>query len=599
MAALSDFPRTLTQMLRDWDDAALTELLISRPDLALPPPTDLTQIASRATTRHSVSCALDTLNAFELEVGRRASAQPVGFAPTDLLDPQLEEGATLAALRRIQCLALLWGDATSLRPVRAFSALLADLDAPRVPAPRPPDFPDAPRQPLTLVDKVAAGSAFEFVRRIDVLVEHCDHQPIRIRQAGGFTSREVKAVAALLDVPTAVATVHVEVAEAAGLLGLAAHGADEALLPTAQFDAWQRRGLTEQWASLAAGWIEAHAASGPAWLKRLCLQAYGDSAEGRVLSISELRAWVAWHRPRRAAGTARQLTIFVDQASWLGVTGLGAVASFAPDRDSAPLEGHLPVRTEHVLVQADLTAVAPGPLTAEAARDLGALADVESRGGATVYRFTAESLKRAFGLGWDAAEIIGALEARSRTALPQPLRYLVHDLARRRTDTGSKAQPTGDAHSAASRSAGASAPPGSAFDQAAGESSGHRTPPRGAPRMTPVDRSADDRLQAQAAAAIVAQLRQGDAATPRRSEPGQEPTDSVVSSPVDALREAVETGEVVWVAVVDAHGVSGERLLHVTEVADGELHARDARCNEGVTLPVRRITAAHILRRDK
>ena len=117
--------------------------------------------------------------------------------------------------------------------------------------------------------------------------------------------------------------------------------------------------------------------------------------------------------------------------------------------------------------------------------------------------------------------------------------------------------------------------------------------------MTPVDRSAGDRLQAQAAAAIVAQLRQGDAATPRRSEPGQEPTDSVVSSPVDALREAVETGEVVWVAVVDAHGVSGERLLHVTEVADGELHARDARCNEGVTLPVRRITAAHILRRDK
>lgn len=597
MAASTDFPRTLTQMLRDWDDAALTRLLITRPDLAFPPPADLTQIASRATTRHSVSCALDTLNAFELEVARRASSQPAGFAPTDLLDPELNEAATLAALLRIQSLALLWGDATSLRPVRAFTALLAGVNAPRVPAARPPSSPDAPRQPLTLVDKVAAGSAFEFVRRIDVLVEHCDHQPVRMRQAGGFASREVKAVAALLDVPTAVATVHVEVAEAAGLLGLAARRADEALLPTLEFDTWQRLPLAEQWVRLVAGWIEAHPASGPAWLKRLCLQAFGDPAEGRVLSITDLRAWIAWHRPRRAASTDRQLAGFVDQASWLGVTGLGAIASFAPHRDSATLEGHLPVRTEHVLVQADLTAIAPGPLTAEAARELGALADVESRGGATVYRFTAQSIERAFGLGWTAAEILGALETRSRTTLPQPLQYLVQDLARRRTDAGSKPQPAGDAaHQAVSRSAGVSARAGSASDQAAGETSGHRTPQRGAPLITPVDSSASDGLPAEAAAAIVAQLRVAEAVTPRRGGPGQEPTDSLVSAPVDALREAVETGEVVWIAVVDAHGASSERLVHALEVADGELHARDARCDDGIIIPVRRITAAHILR---
>lgn len=597
MAASSDFPRTLTQMLRDWDDDALTQLLVTRPDLAFPPPADLTQIASRATTRHSVSGALDTLNAFELEVARRASSQPAGFTATDLLDPELEEAATWAALLRIQRLALLWGDATSLRPVRAFTSLLAGMDAPAVPAARPPDFPDAPRQPLTLVDKVAAGSAFEFVRRVDVLVEHCDHQPVRMRQAGGFASREVKAVAALLDVPTAVATVHVEVAEAAGLVGLAARGADEALLPTVEFDAWQRLTLAEQWVRLVAGWVEAHAASGPAWLKRLCLQAYGDPTDGRVLSISDLRAWVTWHRPRRAGGTDRQLACFVDQASWLGLTGLGAIASFAPHRDSAELEGHLPARTEHVLVQADLTAIAPGPLTAEAARELGALADVESRGGATVYRFTAESIARALGLGWTAAEILCALETRSRTTLPQPLRYLVQDLARRRTDAGTKAQPPGgDVHQTGGRSAGVSARDSSASNQAAGESSGHRTPQRGASLIAPVDSSASDRLSPQTAATIVAQLRVAEAVTHRRGGPGQEPTDSLVNAPVDALREAVETGEVVWIAVVDAHGASGERLVHALEVADGELHARDARCHDGITIPVRRITAAHILR---
>lgn len=41
-----------------------------------------------------------------------------------------------------------------------------------------------------------------------------------------------------------------------------------------------------------------------------------------------------------------------------------------------------------MLLQADLTAVAPGPLQRPLADTLGVLADVESKGGATVYRFT-------------------------------------------------------------------------------------------------------------------------------------------------------------------------------------------------------------------
>lgn len=581
MAASSNSPRTLTQMLRGWEDDALTELLLTRPDLAFPTPTDLTQVASRATTRHSVSCALDGLNAFELEVARRASALPIGFTPTELLDPQLDATAVLQALERLQRMALVWGTPTILRPVRAFSALLAEADAAAPPPARPPAFPDAPRQPSALVDKVASGSAFEFVRRIEVLIEHCDHRPVRLRQAGGFASREVKAVAALLDLPAAVATVHLEVAQTAGLLGLAAHGVDEVLIPTTEFDSWQRRSLAEQWAVLTAGWFEAHAASGPPWLKTLCLEAFGEPADGRVLSVGQLKEWVAWHRPRRPATTDRQAVIFIDQASWVGVTGLGAVSSFAPQLDISALDEHLPERTEHVLVQADFTVIAPGPLTADASRQLGALADVESRGGATVYRFTAESLGRAFGLGWTDTDILGTLEARSRTALPQPLRYLVQDLARRRTQAGGAAKP---------------ATGGVAAAKDASRRSGHQMPRRSAPRASPAERSATDRLMPAEASALVAQLRHDDDVTPHRGDGGPEATESVVISPLDVLREAVETGEVVWIALVDSHGVPGERLLRAVEFVDGELHAMDARCDKAATVPVRRITAAHIIR---
>ena len=62
-------------------------------------------------------------------------------------------------------------------------------------------------------------------------------------------------------------------------------------------------------------------------------------------------------------------------------------------------------------------------------------ADVESRGGATVYRFTPTSVRQALDAGWTADELLDALRGASRTGLPQPLEYLVRDVARRHGQT--------------------------------------------------------------------------------------------------------------------------------------------------------------------
>ena len=64
------------------------------------------------------------------------------------------------------------------------------------------------------------------------------------------------------------------------------------------------------------------------------------------------------------------------------------------------------------------------------ARRLHLLADVESRGGATVYRFTSGSLRRGFDAGWSALEVRDFLTAVSQTPVPQPLEFLVDDVAR-------------------------------------------------------------------------------------------------------------------------------------------------------------------------
>jgi hypothetical protein len=562
-------PRTLTQMLRERDDPAVARLLELRPDLAVPAPTDFSQIASRATTRHSVGAALHLLTVFELWVAARACAQPSAFTAADLATDGVDTADVESAAQRLLDLALLWGDMSSLRPVRAMAGLFPDGAATEPPPHRPPSFETRPRQSAALVDKVAAGSAFEFVRRLDVLVEHCDHQPAKLVRTGGLASRDLRALAALLDVPTAVATVHLEIARSARLLGTSARGNDEILLPTVEFDAWQGLGLADQWVRLVQAWLANHAPSGPFWLKQLCLQAFGDPADAVVLTAAELRTWLAWHRPRRHPSADREMTAMIDQSAWFGLTGLGARSSFL-SRDATVAHGDsiaelFPPRVDHVLIQADLTAIAPGPLSPDAARDLGALADVESRGGATVYRISLYSLQRAQRLGWSGDDILETLTRRSTTPLPQPLTYLIGDLGRQGRPSVSSVAYERPVHRRGERAF--AAPP---------EADAEDAPP-----------------DAEAIASILAALRHD---APDETGAADRSSENVFESPVLTLREAVETGEPVWFGQVDTRGVSAERVVTALSVEGGRLTARDVKTQEHFSIALHRITAAHIMR---
>ncbi len=162
-----------------------------------------------------------------------------------------------------------------------------------------------------------------------------------------------------------------------------------------------------------------------------------------------------WGAPSAAAPTREDLRSrlarwAVTEAEMLGITGRGALSSHGrallerhPDAPPAArgdiasahaarlLAPLLPEPLDHVLLQADLTAVAPGPLERPLAETLGILADVESKGGATVYRFTPESVRRALDAGRTADDVHTFLTAHSRTPVPQPLTYLVNDVARK------------------------------------------------------------------------------------------------------------------------------------------------------------------------
>ena len=114
----------------------------------------------------------------------------------------------------------------------------------------------------------------------------------------------------------------------------------------------------------------------------------------------------------------------------------GPAAARLPEPDHAELAEVcgklLPPAAGEAVFQADLTALVPGAPARPLATLLDAAADRESRGGAVTWRFTPGSVRRALDAGYQPADLLAALRSRSASgALPQPLEYLVTDLARR------------------------------------------------------------------------------------------------------------------------------------------------------------------------
>ncbi len=337
----------------------------------------------------------------------------------------------------------------------------------------PPPLTGPVREP-GLVDRTAGSSAAEVVRLVGELLEWWGQEPPSLLRAGGLSVRDLKRTAATLDVDEGTAAAVVETAYAAGLL--ASDGeVGPVFAPTPAYDVWQLDDPAERWATLALAWLGTtrtpalvgskddrgstrNALAGDldrpigrevrhAVLAELA-QARADGP-GTAVDVDALLARLRWRRPRRRSVLLPDLVEATRrEAELLGVTGLAALsgpgqalaaigaagrAVEPADRDTlaSAMQPLMPAPVDHVLLQADLTAVAPGPLVPELQRLMSVTADVESRGGATVFRFSPGSVRRALDLGWSSDELLRELARASRTEVPQPLSYLVEDVARR------------------------------------------------------------------------------------------------------------------------------------------------------------------------
>ncbi|MEP6462198.1 MAG: helicase C-terminal domain-containing protein [Frankiaceae bacterium] len=650
--------------LRGRSDGELTEFFTSRADLLVPLPPDINTLAHRSLSRWSISAALAGVDLWcgELAQALVALGSPASY---DRVAEALgaEPDAVARGLNRLRQVGLAWGSPQELYVAPPLTEMLAPVLA--QPCHPQPPTPDTRRIGVAAVDQAGGDTAATVTRLVEDLLDEWGATAPPVLKTGGLGLRELRRTATVLDVPEPTAALLVETAYAAGLLGNGG-GYDAQWLPTPAFDAWQAGSVAQRWVTLASAWLNCTRAPGRALTRdergktrtalsselseprepgqrRALLDVLAELPTGSAADATEIAEVVAWYRPLDfdPALAAEALS----QAELLGLTGRGAITTagqsllagaLAGDQTNAAsaLVPHLPSPLDHVLLQADLTAVAPGPLDPPLARELRLLADVESTGGATVYRFADASLRRAFDAGRSAGDVHDWLRRASRTPVPQALSYLVDDVARRhgRIRVGSASAYLrcddeallGEVLASRRTSSlrlrrlaptvlAARAPVGEVVDvlRAAGFAPARESPEgavvieRTDRRRTqvlprPAQRIGRSQPKAQQITAAVRALRAGERAA-RHRPPPPGPAGPPVHEPMATLRlmrQAAAEGRSVWIDYLNSAGVASQRIIEPAFLDGGRVIAYDHRRGERRTFAAHRIVGAALLSED-
>ena len=300
------------------------------------------------------------------------------------------------------------------------------------------------------IDLAAIANISTILRWCEELLHNLSDEPPNALRTGGLGVRDLKKIAEHLGIDETCAGF---VAELCYLGGLLVIDSDDQILPTSAFDIWLTKSAEERWYSLVVLWLDTSRVSGligkisdknvaplgpeldragASLIRRSTLKVLNDNPQ-LTPDVKSLQEIVKWINPQRANNDYVEWTL--REAEWLGITGQGALSTFGSnllnEKEVLEIESALPKPVDHILIQADNSAVAPGPLTPELASEMGTIADIESRGGATVYRFSDSSIRRGLDHGKTGDQIKTFLSKISKTPMPQPLEYLITDIAKR------------------------------------------------------------------------------------------------------------------------------------------------------------------------
>ena len=304
------------------------------------------------------------------------------------------------------------------------------------------------------INLAAIANISTVLRWVEELLNFWAEEPADALRAGGLGVRDLKVIANHLGVDESCTAFITELAYLTSLISV---DADDRIMPSNKFDIWLMQTPADRWQVLASAWLITSRVSGlvgRAQAKNVA--ALGpeldrvNASRVRALTLSILSEnqsiapdapsfieLMNWRAPvRRNSSLQEELAAWtLREAEWLGISGQGAISKygvgFLNGDDLNLINNDLPKTVDHILIQSDNTAIAPGPLEHEISQQLAIMAEIESRGGATVYRFSEATIRRALDHGKTGDEIKAFLIKTSKTPMPQPLEYLITDVAKK------------------------------------------------------------------------------------------------------------------------------------------------------------------------
>jgi hypothetical protein len=273
------------------------------------------------------------------------------------------------------------------------------------------------------VDRGAGDRAFATLSAVTEVLYALRDEPARRLSRGGVALPDGRRLSATAGIEPDELDLLLDIAARAGL---ADAGADWSA--SAASSAWLASSRLERWSALARGWLERL----PEELHELLRQrAHAVWGQG-------LLDYLAWLYPAGGSWIRERTAQAAREAEQLGITGSStpstpgvALLLHGPEAATAAMATLFPAEVDRVYLQPDLSIIAPGPLEAALDARLRRFAVAETRGLASSYRVTADSVTRALTDGDTVEAIREVLSAVSLTGIPQPLEYLLTDTATR------------------------------------------------------------------------------------------------------------------------------------------------------------------------
>lgn len=308
------------------------------------------------------------------------------------------------------------------------------------------------------VDRESMAAAAAFAAQAASVLSASSSAPPAKLKSGGIGARELARIAKTAQADGAVVRITLETAYSAGLLAVDG----DRIAPTEEYDTWTAQEPAERFAELLQAWwslgltpsqardednkalpavVGTPPCDGCLQARHGLLAAAAMLPEGQGVKVAtDLVPLVTWHRPLAHPSTQDEtpFAAAIREAELLGVIARGALSPLGAALLADDTEGLttacrrlLPEATGTARFGGDLTAVIAGMPSVRVAELLDSTADREVSGTASVWRFSADSVRLALDAGRTADEISAELTAIAGGALPQPLSYLIADTARR------------------------------------------------------------------------------------------------------------------------------------------------------------------------